>query len=363
MQANKGTLILCATSDWVTDRRMQRMAQAYAAKGFNIQTVGCKREAAFPPNLNGIGEVKLLETKAKRGVAFYAEFNFKLLMHLLSVKAEVVFSADADTLPACSLASTLTGANLIYDAHEWFSQVPELKNKPLVRFFWDTIERAFSVKADQVFTVAPILSEKLSERLGGRTVHCIPNYPGHWKGIRSLMDVNDHTLVYLGVLNEGRGLELAIEAVKGLPVKLKIIGVGDIELKLKLLASQLPEGQVVFTGRLDIEEIQQACEGSTAGLMLLDAGKSLSYNYSLANKFFDYVQMGLPVIANPLPEYAALAQEFQVLIEVEEYSSQALRRTILNFIANKEIVQNARLQCKKASQVWVWKDEIVPDLP
>lgn len=363
VQASSKCVVLCATSDWVTDRRMQRIAKAYIKKGYRVIILGCKRPNSEPFTLFGADSINRIEVLPQKGLKFYAAFNWQLFWVLMRTKAHTIYAADADTLPACFLASRIKGTMLIYDAHEWFSQVPELKNKPKVRFFWDWIERAFAMNADQVFTVAPLLGQLLSNRLGGREVKVISNYPNHWNVSQNQIDRQNPFIVYLGVLNEGRGIELAIEAIAQLPISLKIIGSGDLDTALKHQVKSMPLGKVQFLGKLQPAEIQAACKGAMAGLMLLDDSISLSYKYSLANKFFDYVQMGLPVLANLLPEYERLNQQHQVLIPVAQYSAQALENSLRQILQEPQLLTKAQQACWEAAKHWVWKDDLLPDLP
>ena len=61
------------------------------------------------------------------GPLFYLFFNKRLFLKLLFVPAPSLFIAnDLDTLPAVFLAARIRRVKLIYDSHEFFTQVPEL---------------------------------------------------------------------------------------------------------------------------------------------------------------------------------------------------------------------------------------------
>jgi len=71
---------------------------------------------------------------------FYANYNIRLFFYLLYSKVDILWSNDLDSLPANYLASKVKGKKLIYDSHEYFTEVPELVSRPDVQKVWESIE-------------------------------------------------------------------------------------------------------------------------------------------------------------------------------------------------------------------------------
>ena len=97
-------------------------------------------------------------------------------------------------------------------------------------------------------------------------------------------------ILYIGYLNEGRGLESAVRMMKYLPdrVNLFLIGKGDKEEELQELSNDLKlSSQVHFEGWKKPLALQEYLKEAHLGLNLLE-DRSVSYFYSLANKTFDY---------------------------------------------------------------------------
>src|SRR5690606_1157602 len=71
-----------------------------------------------------------------RSFLFYAEFNIRLFFYLLFNKADVLLANDLDALAANQLIGSLKNIPVVFDNHEYFTEVPEIQNKPLVKKIW-----------------------------------------------------------------------------------------------------------------------------------------------------------------------------------------------------------------------------------
>src|SRR5690606_27703235 len=119
------------------------------------------------------------------------------------------------------------------------------------------------------------------------------------------------TVVYLGTVEENRRLELALEAFATVlrtrpPAMLLTIGdahqPGGLE-KLKALASELGiEERVVFTGWLDMATAWQLVRAARVGFSPCPRG--VLYDVASPTKAVEYMALGLPVVANDLPDQA-----------------------------------------------------------
>jgi glycosyltransferase involved in cell wall biosynthesis len=124
---------------------------------------------------------------------------------------------------------------------------------------------------------------------------------------------------------------------------------------IRNLVRELGLGSKVWLpGKLPPKEAASFLRHAWAGINLL-RDEGLSYRYSLANKFFDYVHAGIPQICIRFPEYEARFSEFQpgVLCDLQPDSIQDAMDTI-SIPENQAFFRN---QAQLASGVWNWETE------
>lgn len=128
MARNGKKITVTVSNDIVTDQRMERICSSMVAIGYELEIVGRRLPNSFPLGIKEYKQsrLKLLFTK---GPLFYAALNFRLLFYLLATKPDIVYTVDTDTALAGIWTKKFLKSKLIYDAHELFSEVPELQNR------------------------------------------------------------------------------------------------------------------------------------------------------------------------------------------------------------------------------------------
>jgi len=79
--------------------------------------------------------------------------------------------------------------------------------------------------------------------------------------------------------------------------------------------------------------------------------------YSLANRFFDYVQAGVPQIAVDFPVYKDLNKDAPVAVLVTLTDPEALARIINNTVNDQENYLQLFSNCLLKRKEWNWEKE------
>jgi len=372
-QAMNPIMVIATTNDQWQDQRMQRWCRTLVECGWNVHWLGVDRGRPVPLANTDRVVYERWRIVPGSGPLFYAIFNCRLLLRALTLRPHALLSVDVDTLPAFRLASMFLGKSLWFDAHEWFTEVPELLNRPVTRNIWRLMVHLFLNGKIQCFTVGSELATILTKTWGKpfEVLRNMPNLPlpstekSHAEAIESDKTLNSIVpglegpyLLYQGALNMGRGLESLLEAAAlGLPYPLVIAGSGDLEENLRAwVKDRSLEKMVRFTGPLDPSKLLHLTKTAFLGFNLLET-RSQSYYYSLANKFFDYVQAGLPQVCMDYPEYRHHMALHRVgwLIQYTEPSLivQCCRR----IAEDPDAYRIMRENCHRAAMEWNWEHE------
>ncbi len=349
--------ILCTvTTDLNHDQRMIRICSALAQAGYEVLLIG-RTLPHSPPLADQPYTQTRLSCFFHRGKAFYLEFNLRLLFFLVFRRFDAVCAVDLDTLAPAYIAARLKGKPVVYDAHEYFTEVPELIGRSFTKWLWEALARTVVPRVDRAYTVGPALAEILSARYGV-PFEAVRNVPVRKRNEAPSAKASDPVVLYQGALNRGRGLEQAIEAMALLPgVALWLAGEGDLSQTLRERVRQAGlQDRVRFLGRLAPDDLARATQKAWIGLNLLEA-ESLSYYYSLANKAFDYVQAGIPSLQMDFPEYRRLNAEWECFLLLSSLDPKVIAEAIRSLLGDTGRYQKLASNGMQAAEIWNWEVE------
>ena len=345
------------------DQRVLKMAETVAGLGCEITIVGRKTDKYCNENLVSFKMVRF-SMFFKKGFFFYKFFNIRLFFYLLFNTYDLLVANDLDTLLPNYLVSKLKRLPLIYDSHEYFTGVPELQNRHLVKGFWRSLEKMILPRLKNVITVSePIaaLYEKMYQvrplvvrNISKRAVHVIP-YTREEIGIPS----DALFLILQGTgINIDKGAEELIDAVsKTDGVALLIVGSGDVVPKLKYMVSELNLGlKVKFIDNVPWEKLMKYTKAADVG-MCLEKDTNLNYRFSLPNKLFDYIVAGIPVIAGDLPESAKIIRENSCGLIIECVTPGNIIKAVSELRGDSGRLAELRRNSVKAAEKLNWDIE------
>jgi glycosyltransferase involved in cell wall biosynthesis len=346
-------LIATVTNDLTFDRRMQRICRTLATNGYAVTLVGRELPNSKPLCTEPFRQHRL-RCWFNKGKLFYLEFNIRLWWYLLWQKADMVCAIDLDTIVPCFVVGKWKGWKRIYDAHEYFSEVPEVVHRPMVKKVWEWVAKVFIPKADLAYTVGPALAEIFATRYH-TPFYSIRNVPDETISICKPPETG--YLLYQGALNKGRGLEALLMAMQEIDLKLKIAGEGDLSSELREMAKSLGVAdKVEFLGFVQPADLPELTAGAWLGLNLLE-NMGLSYYYSLANKCFDYIQAEVPALHMDFPEYRSLVEKYPVAILLMELSPEAIVNAVNTLQLDKPKYNALVNECHQVKKNFTWQLE------
>lgn len=331
--------------------------------GFEVLLVGRLRKDS-PPMDDRPYATKRLRLLFEKGPLFYAAFNLRLFFFLLFNKAEVLVANDLDALLANVWAVKFKKATLVYDTHEYFTEVPELVARPKVQRVWRRIERSCFKRLNRIYTVNQSIAD-LYERDYGKPLKVVRNIPRKRaalsvKSKAELKLPEDRPIIILqgAWINVDRGGEEAVQAMQYLDhALLLIIGGGDVIEELKRMRVKLGlEDRITIMDRMPYEQLFHYTANADVGLTL-DKDTNINYRYSLPNKLFDYLHAGTAVLASNLVEIRRVVEGHGAGEIVENHNPKAIAAALQNMLEDKEKLRLYQKNALEASEKLTWENE------
>ncbi len=361
MGVKKKKAIVTVSNDLFTDQRVDRTCSVLLELGYEVLLVG-RFLPQSPPLKKRSYETKRMKLLFRQGALFYAELNIRLFFLLLFKQQTLLYANDLDTLLANFLISKIKRKTLIYDSHEYFTEMPELENA-FAKKFWKTLERWMLPKTKNNITVGEMIASVYKEKYG-QEFTVIRNVPRTFIPNKSLnrqslsLPLNKSIIILQGGgINKDRGAEEMIAAMEFLPnVLLIFLGGGDQMEDLKRLAKDKIGQKILFIPRQTYDMMMSYTVLADLGLSL-EKATNLNMEYSLPNKVFEYIQAGIPILSTNLVEKQKLISHYQVGELIEDLSPQNLAKKIKAMLEDKEKRIFWRKNIEKARQELSWEKE------
>lgn len=347
-------IVFTVTNDLSFDQRMQRICTSLSKAGYNILLVGRRQNNSLPlkPELF---QQKRLTCIYNKGFLFYAEYNVRLFLYLLNIKMDAVCAIDLDTILPCYFISLLKKIHRVYDAHELFTEMKEVITRPAIKREWMRIEKFAVPKFKYGYTVSHSIAEEFKKRYAVNYI-VIRNVP-YKKTFQSTGYYAEKHLLYQGAVNEARGLENLIIVMKDVNALLHIYGDGNIFMRIKTLINDYNlQDKVILKGKVLPHELDRITGEYYAGINLVEP-VGLNQVYSLANKFFDYIQAGIPQLTMNFPEYKKINDEYEVAVLIDTVQQNKIAAALNLLLNDDAYYERLRENCVQASEVFNWQEE------
>lgn len=347
-------IVFTVTNDLTYDQRMGRICKSLSDAGYKVDLIGVKRKNSIPIVEKVYGQKRIsvfFETK----LWFYIEYNIRLFFFLLIKKADVICCIDLDTMLPVYFTSIIRRKIKVYDAHEYFSQQKEILRRPGIYKVWHFIESYFVPRFKNGYTVCGSIA---SDFLKLYQVHysIIMNAP-ILKPLQQQVPQQEKIIIYQGAVNEARGFEFLIPAMKKVNAVLIIYGDGNFMNEVKaLIKENKVQDKVILKGMIPPAELNKNTSGAYIGISLVEHF-GLNQYYTLGNKFFDYMHHTIPQVTANIPEYKKINDEFEIAVLIDKLSVQSVSESINQLLEDEKLYSRLQKNCIKAREVYNWQNE------
>ncbi|MEF0146456.1 MULTISPECIES: glycosyltransferase family 4 protein [Pseudomonas] len=257
----------------------------------------------------------------------------------VDLAADLYHLHDPELIPI-GLKLKALGKTVVFDAHE---DVPkQILGKPyLNRYVRSFISKLFAFyeawacrRLDAVLAATPYIREKFRS-LGARAVD-VNNYPIIDELVVGGVDwpAKQSQVVYIGGLEEIRGIRQIVQGIGSASTDTKLV-IGGVFNEKSFESSVKAEpgwNKVDFLGWLDRQGVKELLDNSVAGLVTLHP--TPNYLDALPVKMFEYMAVGLPVIASDFPLWRDIIDSSKCGICVNPLDSQQIANCIDYLVSN-----------------------------
>ena len=352
--SNYRHIILTVTNDLNYDQRMIRICTSLNNAGYKVTLIGFKRKNSKPLSERPYGQVRI-PVLAEQGKLLYGGYWLMLFFYLLFKRCDALCAIDLDTILPVYLVSLIRNKRRVYDAHELFTELKEVVTKPREKKIWDWIEGTTIPNFHHNYTVGDFCSLYFMEKYG-KQFAVVRNATVLQPLI--IPEKKEKYILYQGWVNEGRCFEELIPAMQQVDAKLIVCGEGNFFRQAKELPIQHNvQDKISFKGFVPPQELKEYTLNAYIGLTLFHA-ISKSNEYSLANRFFDYMHNGVPQVCMNFPEYRKVNEEYEIAALVNEAMTPDDIAAALNKLLNDTEYYNTLQQnCLLAREKYCWQHE------
>ncbi|MFI1772643.1 glycosyltransferase [Thalassobellus citreus] len=295
----------------------------------------------------------------------------RLFFKTLKQKADIYIAIGVEDLIIAYIISKLTGAKLVYSANELEGDRKRVGNEKLNRKLNNVvirIERGILKSAKSVIA-ADVERAKLMEKWYKLSkVEVIRNVPlleeiPRSNLIREKFQIpkQQKILLYQGLINYGRGIEVAIEACSKAKSKnfcLVLLGFITPAYKKELidLAKKINFKRLYIIPAVPWRELLFWTKSADVSIVLIE-NVSISFYLAAPNKIYESIMVGVPYIASDFPEINHVhdISKSGILVNPENIVeiSKAIDRLIEDLPFYNECIENAL----QARNVFNWGKE------
>jgi len=322
------TILHITHTDIKTDSRILKEMESLVKASYQVYGLGIELEEGAAETKFTFGvdiySIKLFSRKLTflqrsiRHLLSLCEIFFKMLPIALKLRPYAVHCHDTLVLPVGVMIKLLTGARLVYDAHELESNRNGLtKLQGRLTFLVERLSWRF---INSLIVVSPSIQKWYFDNIGIKPSAVIMNAPlfepppvidKEYLRHKFNIPLDCMIFIYIGILGKGRGIELVTSAFSSPNIRSHVVFLGFGELTYLINEMAERTGKFHLHPAVPHAQVVPIAMSADFGLCLIE-NVSLSDYLCLPNKLFEYCFSGIPVLASNFPEIKNIIDEYGI---------------------------------------------------
>jgi len=298
----------------------------------------------------------------------FNSFDVFVLNRARTFRADIVHVHDLPLLKHGAHLAREWGAPLVFDAHEIYYEQDVLAAR--VRRRLKRAEKRYAPRMDLFITVNEGLADCFRKTHGDLNYLVLMNCADRAGGInreasrRRLREMaalgeSARIVLYQGWISAERNLDTLVRAAKSLPpdAYLCLIGYGEYQQDLeRIVEGESLADRVRFLGRVEPGDILALTAGADVGIIPY-LPIDLNHLHCSPNKFFEYVQTGVPMVTHDLPFFRGMNDKYGVAATGDLSSAGGMASAINGLLNDANRLAAMRGSCLKAAETLCWETE------
>lgn len=357
------------------DARTLNMARTLVKHGKSVCIVALGTEATRHKFAReGIDIVPLAGVTEGRFFWRWWDFARQLVPLLTGLKARQYWACEGYVLVFALVFSWLHTARLVYDSREIYSALGTVAGRPFVQGVISAVERCCMRFVDTLITSGDLDSAYLHEHFRRErhrqyqknelptTIMNLPPYKPviepRPNRIRERFGLSAETriVLYQGMIFHGRGLLPVVRALPFVPNAVFVLfGEGTFSETVRRTAEECGvSDRVLLAGKIPYDELPFWTASADMGVAFIEP-ISLSYEFALPNKLFEYCMAGIPTLVSDLPALRAVLERHPIGVVANTHASAEQLATCINACLDHTIQTEFRLRCVAAAKEYSWE--------
>lgn len=321
------------TAHPVQDNRIfQKECRALAAAGFDVHLVAV---APQDQEIAGVS-IKALPLRRRR-LARMVLGPVDAWTALRRVRPELIHVHDPELIPLAVLWRLVRRRPAIFDAHEDLPKqvMGKAYLPPALRRTLAAAAVLLEGVAERCLDAVVAATPSISTKFRRRPAVLVQNFP--WlAAFPKPSDLTDteRDVVYIGAINDGRGLSTMLELATHLPARSTLTLAGPVSDVDGLALAEQDPTRCRYLGVVDVQQIPDLLSTARLGLALLRPLPN--YVDSQATKIYEYMAAGRPFLASDFASWMAQLGPYDCGLFVDPADPEAIRSAVRYILTDTE---------------------------